>query len=228
MIRFANFLVFIVFVIGASHEIHAQSCPYELAMEKQGLLEITKAIPAVKVQLKYASQDNFMKRDVYGCLQHGYVQKEVVEMLKKAQRSLETIKPGYHLLVYDAARPLGIQWILWNTLTQYPPNIRKNYVADPREHSIHNYGSAIDLTVADEKGDAIDMGTSFDFFGELAYPSMEQELLAQNKLSKKAYENRLILRNAMKSAGFMPIEYEWWHFNAFSRAEAKRRYQVVQ
>jgi hypothetical protein len=42
-------------------------------------------------------------------------------------------------------------------------------VADPREHSIHNYGSAIDLTVADEKGKALDMGTTFDFFGELAY-----------------------------------------------------------
>jgi D-alanyl-D-alanine dipeptidase len=101
-------------------------------------------------------------------------------------------------------------------------------VADPREHSIHNYGSAIDLTVADEKGNALDMGTKFDFFGELAYPSKERELLSKNKLSKKAYENRQILRNAMKSAGFMPIEYEWWHFNAFSRAEAKRRYQVVQ
>lgn len=68
----------------------------------------------------------------------------------------------------------------------------------------------------------------FLFFGELAYPSKEQELLANNKLSKKVYENRLILRNAMKAAGFMPIEYEWWHFNAFSHAEAKRRYRVVQ
>ena len=228
MIRFANFLVFIVFALCTSPLMHAQSCSYEMAMEKQGLLEITKSVPGVNVQLKYATQDNCMKRDVYGCLQHGYLPKEVVAMLKKSQQALESMKPGYHLLVYDAARPLSIQWILWDTLTQYPPKIRKNYVADPREHSIHNYGSAIDLTVADEKGNALDMGTKFDFFGELAYPSKEQELLAKNKLSKNAYENRQILRNAMKAAGFMPIEYEWWHFNAFSRAEAKRRYQVVQ
>ena len=228
MIRLTNLSVFIVLALTAAHHAWAQNCPYEEAMRKQGLVEVTRAAPGVKVELKYATQDNFMKRDVYGCLQHGYLQKEVVEMLKKAQKSLEENKPGYHLLIYDAARPLSIQRILWNTLTQYPPNIRKNYVADPREHSIHNYGSAIDLTVADEKGKALDMGTKFDFFGELAYPSKEQELLAKNKLSKNAYENRQILRNAMKAAGFMPIEYEWWHFNAFSRAEAKRRYQVVQ
>ena len=226
MTRLTNLMVFIV--LASSHYAWAQDCSYEKAMLKQGLVEVSQAVPGLRVELKYATQDNFMKRDVYGCLKHGYLQKEVIEMLKKAQKSLEANKPGYHLLIYDAARPLSIQWILWNTLTQYPPNIRKNYVADPREHSIHNYGSAIDLTVADEKGTALDLGTSFDFFVELAYPSKEQELLAQHKLTKKAYENREILRNAMKSAGFMPIEYEWWHFNAFSRVEAKSRYQVVQ
>ena len=173
MIRLTNLPVFIVFALTASHQGWAQNCSYEAAIQKQGLVEVTQAVPGVMVELKYATQDNFMKRDVYGCLQHGYLQKEVVDMLKKAQKSLEANKPGYHLLIYDAARPLSIQWILWKTLTQYPPNIRKNYVADPREHSIHNYGSAIDLTVADEKGKALDMGTTFDFFGELAYPSKE-------------------------------------------------------
>jgi D-alanyl-D-alanine dipeptidase len=52
--------------------------------------------------------------------------------------------------------------------------------------------------------------------------------LSSGKLSQKAYQNRLILREAMQSAGFMRIEFEWWHFNAFSRAEAKRRFPVVQ
>ncbi len=226
MIRLTNLLLF--FAWTTSYYVRAQGCLYEEAMVKQGLVEVTKAVPGVKVELKYATQDNFMHRDVYGCLKHGYLQKEVVDMLRRAQKSLESVRPGYHLLVYDAARPLSIQWILWNTLTQYPANVRKNYVADPREHSIHNYGSAIDLTVSDENGKALDMGTTFDFFGELAYPSKERELLAQHKLTQNAYENRLILRNAMKSAGFMSIEYEWWHFNAFSRAEAKKRYRVVQ
>jgi D-alanyl-D-alanine dipeptidase len=204
------------------------NCSYELAMQKQGLLEVSSNALGVMVELKYATADNFMGKDVYGCLQHAYVQKPVLDMLKKAQAALEKKHPGYHLLIYDAARPLSIQWVLWNTLTQYPPAERQKYVANPKEHSIHNYGSALDLTVADAQGKPLDMGTKFDFFGDLAYPSKEKALLAAGKLSQTAYQNRLILRDAMQSAGFMRIEFEWWHFNAFSRAEAKRRFPVVQ
>ena len=204
------------------------TCSFEAAMEKQGLLEVSSHAPGVLVELKYGTADNFMGKDVYGCLQHAYVQKPVMAMLQKAQKALESKYPGYHLLIYDAARPLSIQWVLWNTLTQYPPSERQKYVADPHQHSIHNYGSALDLTVADANGKPLDMGTKYDFFGDLAYPSKEKAFLASGKLSPKAYQNRLILRDAMQSAGFMRIEFEWWHFNAFSRAEAKRRFPVVQ
>lgn len=204
------------------------SCSFEQAMEKQGLMEVRANIPDVLVELKYATSDNFMGKDVYGCLKHAYLQPEVLSKLKRAQAALTKSHPGFHLLIYDAARPLSKQWELWNTLTQYPPSERQKYVADPHEHSIHNYGSAIDLTVADASGKPLDMGTPFDFFGELAYPSREKGLLAAGKLSQKAYQNRLILREAMVSAGFMRIEFEWWHFNAFSRKEAKRRFQVVR
>ncbi|MEK6547720.1 MAG: M15 family metallopeptidase [Bacteroidota bacterium] len=204
------------------------TCSFELAMEKQGLVEVSSNAPGIWVELKYGTSDNFMGKDVYGCLRHAYVQKPVLQMLIKAQAALETTHPGYHLLVYDAARPLAIQRILWNSLTQYPPAERQKYVADPKQHSIHNYGSALDLTVADAQGKPLDMGTKYDFFGDLAYPSKEKAMLAAGILSQKAYQNRLILRNAMQSAGFMRIEFEWWHFNAFSRADAKRRFPVVQ
>lgn len=204
------------------------TCSFEQAMEKQGLLEVRANIPDVLVELKYATSDNFMGKDVYGCLKHAFLQPEVLAKLKRAQANLSKSHPGFHLLIYDAARPLSKQWELWNTLTKYPPSERQKYVANPQEHSIHNYGSAIDLTVADATGKPLDMGTPFDFFGELAYPSREKELLATGKLSQKAYQNRLILREAMVAAGFMRIEFEWWHFNAFSRKEAKRRYRVVR
>jgi D-alanyl-D-alanine dipeptidase len=196
-------------------------------MQKQGLVEVTSQVPGVLVELKYATADNFMKKDVYGCLTHAYLQKETMAKLKKAQALLEKEHPGYHLLIYDAARPLSKQWELWNTLTEYPPAKRRTYVADPKEHSIHNYGSAIDLTVADEKGNPLEMGTKYDFFGELAYPKEEARFLKAGKLSQKAVENRLILRKAMTQAGFTAIDYEWWHFNAFSRKVAKQLFQVV-
>jgi D-alanyl-D-alanine dipeptidase len=218
-------LLFLVFFLRILSE---PTCVYEKTMAKQGLVEVQQAIPSILVELKYATTDNFMHKNVYGCLQKAYLQKEVVARLKKAQDYLSASHPGYHLLIYDATRPLSKQWDLWNALPQYPPKVRRNYVANPAEHSIHNYGSAVDLTVADEQGRPLDMGTPFDFFGEMAYPSREKDLLASGKLTKEAYSNRLILRKAMVRGGFMPIEYEWWHFNAFSRAEAKRRFAVLK
>ena len=217
----------IILLLSVSLQAQKTTCVTELSMQKQGLVEVTSQVPGVLVELKYATADNFMKKDVYGCLTHAYLQKETVAKLKKAQAILEKSHPGYHLLIYDAARPLSKQWELWNTLTEYPPAKRRTYVADPKEHSIHNYGSAIDLTVADEKGKPLEMGTKYDFFGELAYPKEEARFLKAGKLSQKAIENRLILRQAMTQAGFTGIDYEWWHFNAFSRKVAKQMFQVV-
>jgi D-alanyl-D-alanine dipeptidase len=217
----------IILLLSLSLKAQKTTCAAELSMKKQGLQEVTAQVPGVLVELKYATTDNFMGKDVYGCLTHAYLQKETVAMLKKAQENLEKAHPGYHLLIYDAARPLSKQWELWNTLTQYTPEKRRTYVADPKEHSIHNYGSAIDLTVADERGKPLEMGTKYDFFGEMAYPKEEARLLKAGKLSAKALANRLILRKAMTHAGYMPIEYEWWHFNAFSRKVAKEKFQVI-
>ena len=217
----------IILLLSLSLKAQKTTCAAELSMQKQGLQEVTAQVPGVLVELKYATSDNFMGKDVYGCLTHAYLQKETVAMLKKAQENLEKAHPGYHLLIYDAARPLSKQWELWNTLTEYPPAKRRTYVADPKEHSIHNYGSAIDLTVADEKGNPLEMGTKYDFFGELAYPKEEARFLKAGKLSQKAIDNRLILRKAMTQAGFTAIDYEWWHFNAFSRKVAKQMFQVL-
>lgn len=217
----------IILLLSLSLKAQKTTCPAELSMQKQGLQEVTEQVPGVLIELKYATTDNFMKKNVYGCLTRAYLQKETIVKLKKAQENLEKAHPGYHLLIYDAARPLSKQRELWNTLTEYPPEKRRTYVADPKEHSIHNYGSAIDLTVADEKGKPLEMGTTYDFFGEMAYPNQEAKLLKAGKLSQKAIDNRLILRKAMTQAGFTAIEYEWWHFNAFSRKTAKQMFNVI-
>lgn len=225
---FSTPFVFVFSLIIQTLMAQTKPCPYEEKMRSQGLVDVQMEIKQVLVQLKYATTDNFMHQNVYGCLTKAYLQKQTVAKLSLAQSLLEKEKPGYRLLIYDAARPLSKQWALWNALPQYPPKIRKNYVASPQEHSIHNYGSAVDLTIADESGQAIDMGTPFDYFGKKAYPKAEKEMEEQGILSKEVIKNRLLLRKVMQKAGFLPIEYEWWHFNAFSRAEAKKRFQVVQ
>jgi D-alanyl-D-alanine dipeptidase len=196
-------------------------------MIKQGLVDIQKIDPSILVELKYSTTDNFVGKDVYDDLTRAYMQPMAAEKLAKASKYLQAHHPDLRLLVYDAARPRSAQWKLWNALPDLPESERQKYVADPRKGSIHNYGCAVDLTVATKDGKPLDMGTKYDFFGELAYPSREKELLESGKLSQKQLDNRLILRTAMREGGFSPIEFEWWHFNALSREKAKMVFRIV-
>lgn len=203
-----------------------QSSP-EVAMQKQGLVDVQNVDPDILVELKYSTTDNFVGKDVYGDLSRAYLQPMAARKLADASRHLRARYPNLRLLVYDAARPRRAQWNLWNALPNLPERERRKYVADPREGSIHNYGCAVDLTVATQDGRPLDMGTKYDYFGELAYPSQEARLLKAGKLTNQQIENRRILRTAMRQGGFSPIEYEWWHFNALARSKAKLTFRVV-
>lgn len=199
----------------------------EFSLKQAGLVDIQSIDGLVLVNLKYSTTDNFVGVDVYGNLDRCYLQPPVANMLSAAQQELSRRNPGYRLLLYDCARPLSVQQILWDTL-QKPDDIKHLYVADPQEGSIHNYGSAVDLTIANEVGQPLDMGTGYDYFGELAYPSKEEELLASGDLSAEQIENRKLLREIMASAGFTPITSEWWHFNAYSRERAAELFEIIE
>ena len=206
-----------------------QVCEYEQKMREQGLVNIREIDASILVELKYSSTDNFVGKDVYGCISQCFMQKRPAEMLAKASELLQKKYPNYRLLVYDGGRPVHFQKVLWNSLSQYAPRERSKYVANPSaEGSIHSYGSAVDLTIATTDGSPLDMGTKYDYFGELAYPKKESYFLKTKKLTEKQISNRLILRSVMKAAGYMPIDYEWWHFNAFSRQTAKANYRIIQ
>lgn len=202
----------------------------EQQMLKQGLVNIQTIDPSIRVELKYSTYDNFVKKDVYGDLTRAYLQPDVARKLANASAFLKKIKAGYSLLVYDAARPNSVQYILWDALDalKIPERQKSQYVADPRIGSIHNFGCAVDLTVADEKGVPLDMGTPYDFFGPLAYPRSEQLMLQQGKLSPKQIANRNILRQAMKQAGFTVNTTEWWHFDGLSRKNARAKYGMIK
>ena len=198
--------------------------PFQLSQ----LVDVQMVDSSILVELKYSTTDNFVKQDVYGDLTKAYLQPMAARKLADASRWLQAHHPDLRLLVYDAARPKSAQVKLWNALPQYTERQRRTYVADPREGSIHNYGCAVDLTLATPNGKALDMGTPYDFFGPKAYPKAEAQLLKTGQLTAAQLANRQLLRQAMQAGGFMPIAYEWWHFNALSRREAKRRFKAVE
>ena len=121
-----------------------------------------------------------------------------------------------------------MQQILWDELDK-PENIKPLYVADPKKGSLHNYGVAVDLTLADiQTGEVLDMGTGYDFFGYPAYPDREEQMLQEGRITEQQIANRKILREAMLHAGFIGIGSEWWHFNAFSRKVAEHKFEMVK
>lgn len=199
-------------------------------MIKQGLVNIQSLDPGIRVELKYSTTDNFVKKDVYGDLTRAYLQPDVARKLVRANAFLKKIKANYSLLVYDAARPNSVQYILWDALDalKIAERQKPQYVADPKIGSIHNFGCAVDLTVADEKGVPLDMGTPYDYFGPLAYPRSEQLMLQQGKLTPKQIANRNILRKAMTQAGFTVNTTEWWHFDGMSRKNARAKYGMIK
>jgi zinc D-Ala-D-Ala dipeptidase len=151
----------------------------------------------------------------------------VAEKLKHAQSVLKSKYPFYNLIVFDAVRPKSVQQKMWDTIA-VPDYERSKYVSNPQNGSLHNFGAAVDISIVDEGGIELDMGTSYDYFGELAYPREEERMIREGKLTHIQLLNRELLRSVMEEAGFTAITTEWWHFNSCSRNEAFSKYKIIE
>lgn len=199
----------------------------ELAMEELGLVNIEELDSTIQVDLRYSTANNFTGKDMYGELNRCYLQKDVADKLVNAQIELKTQYPYYSLLVFDGARPVSIQQLMWDSVDLSPIE-RQKYLSNPANRSLHNYGAAVDVTIIDERGNELDMGTPYDFFGELAHPRKETVYFESGELTETQLANRELLRSVMSSAGFSRIETEWWHFNSTSRVRAAEIYPVIE
>ena len=193
-------------------------------LQKAGLVNIKSIDPDIVVDLKYATTDNFTGINLYGDFREAYLQAEVAKMLGKAQKKLKEKHSNWNFIVYDAARPRSVQQRMWDMVKNTG---WKNYVASPARISMHSFGVAVDLSIVDEQGNPIDMGSGFDEFTEMSEPRHEKRFLQEGKLTQQQINNRLVLRNAMKSAGFRSISNEWWHFDAMTHEQAKAKYPPI-
>ncbi|WP_166923772.1 M15 family metallopeptidase [Flavobacterium poyangense] len=147
--------------------------------------------------MKYATEDNFLKAKVYDCAEC-LLRLKTVEALVSA--NADFMKDGYKIKLFDCYRPLSIQKKMWEIVSN------PEYVADPKKGSIHNRGGAVDISLVDATGKELDMGTPFDFFGIQASHNYTE-------LSKKVLSNRKYLKKVMKRHGFNSFDSEWWHYN---------------
>ena len=187
------------------------------SMAAQGYLNVRDVDPSIHVSLMYSRADNFTGKVLYTDLREAYIHPLAAEPLRKAQAELQRLHPGWSLMIYDATRPMSIQQKMWDVVKNTPKNI---YVSNPaRGGGLHNYGFALDITICDENGDSIPMGTKIDYMGKLAHPEYEDYFLRQGKLSNEAVENRKLLREVMAAGGYKVLRTEWWHFNLKTRRQ---------
>lgn len=153
--------------------------------------------PDFAYDLRYATENNFLKAQVYDCAEC-YTRVKTAKALLAANAEFRI--QGVKIKFYDCYRPNDVQYKMWEIV----PN--PQYVANPVKGSIHNKGGAVDITLVDFDGEELDMGTDFDFFGKRAYHD-------NTDLSTEILENRKLLKETMEKHGFWSIRTEWWHYN---------------
>lgn len=203
------------------------SCELERLFVQKKLINISSIDSNIRVVLHYSTSHNFLNKPLYNGLTNCYLPCEVAIKLSNAQHYLNSQYPNYNLIVFDAVRPLHVQKQMWDEF-EMPDKQKINYLAHPKDISLHNYGAAVDVSIIGDNNVLLDMGTPFDFFGELSEPKKEQQFLLNGTLSKQAYANRQLLRKVMINAGFMPITSEWWHFNADYKIDAAKKYELIE
>ncbi|WP_374173400.1 M15 family metallopeptidase [Flavobacterium tructae] len=147
--------------------------------------------------MKYATEDNFLKAKVYDCAEC-LLRYKTVKALIAANNDF--MKDGYRIKLFDCYRPLSIQKKMWEIVSN------PEYVADPKKGSIHNKGGAVDITLVNAKGEELEMGTNFDFFGIEASHNYK-------KFPVSVKANRKYLKRVMIKNGFNSFDSEWWHYN---------------
>lgn len=205
----------------------ADTSELERYLISRQLVNVQELEPSIRVDLLYASDRNFLHKVMYKDLSKCYLPCQVAIKLCNAEYFLNRAYPKYHLIVFDAVRPLHIQQQMWEELDM-PAWKKINYLANPADISLHNYGAAVDVGIIHENDSLLDMGTAFDSFNELSQPKYEARFLEEGTLSQEAYNNRLILRRAMLRAGFSMMYTEWWHFNATNKTTAAARYGLIE
>jgi D-alanyl-D-alanine dipeptidase len=167
---------------------------------KPDLVELVTLDPTVKLDIRYATSNNFVGRPVY-TEARAFLQRPAAEALVRAHRSVK--EKGYGLLVFDGYRPWTVTKLFWDVT----PKAKREFVANPKEGSKHNRGCAVDLSLYDlESGREVAMPSAYDEMSPRAYPSYTGGTAEER-------ERRDLLRAAMEAQGFTVEPNEWWHFN---------------
>lgn len=174
--------------------------PAEQGKRKSDLVEVIKLDPTIKLDIRYASDNNFMATPFYSEAR-AFLQRPAAQELVAANGELR--ERGYGILIHDAYRPWYVTKMFWDAT----PDDKKKFVADPAQGSRHNRGCAADVSLYDMKtGLEVAMPSGYDEMSERAYPNY-----SGGNADERA--RRDLLREVMEKHEFTVYQFEWWHFD---------------
>jgi D-alanyl-D-alanine dipeptidase len=178
-----------------------QEPPKEIGtFRKPDLVELVKLDRTIRLDIRYATSNNFLGRPVYKQAR-AFMQRPAAEALARANQALR--KQGYGLIIHDGYRPWSVTKAFWDAT----PADKKVFVADPAQGSRHNRGCAVDLSLFDLKtGKVVVMPSGYDEMTERSHINYAGGTEEQRRL-------RDLLRAAMEAEGFVVYEPEWWHYD---------------
>ncbi len=168
---------------------------------RNGLIELTHLDQTIRLDIRYATTNNFTGRQLYS-RPRAFLVAPAAQALVGAHKAAE--REGYGLTVYDAYRPWRVTKALWDAT---PPGPKRNYVANPKRGSKHNRGCAVDLTLHNlSDGADVAMPSGYDEFTQRAHRNFMDAPV-------EALKHRFLLERVMEDAGFRGASNEWWHFD---------------
>jgi D-alanyl-D-alanine dipeptidase len=170
------------------------------SFRKADLVELIKLDPTIKLDIRYATTNDFLGTPVY-TQARAFLQRPAAEAVVRANHELKA--HGYGLIIHDGYRPWYVTKIFWDAT----PDDRKLFVANPASGSKHNRGCAVDLSLYDlATGKEVQMPSGYDEMTKRAYADYPGG-------TPKEHELRALLRQAMEKQGFTVNPTEWWHFD---------------
>lgn len=191
-----------VLVLSGAGSAEAQEGPprEEGPFRKPDLVELAPLDPTFRLDIRYATSNNFAGRVVYDEAR-AFLQRPAAEALVRVARRLR--ERGFGIIIYDGYRPWSVTKIFWDIT----PSGKKKFVANPKKGSRHNRGVAIDLSLYDLRtGQPAEMPSGYDEFTKRA-------AINYTGGTETARYHRDLLRWAMQQEGFYPHKDEWWHYD---------------
>ena len=217
-----KFILIALIVFTSSSYCHANEIEEKFINAE--LIDIHTIDESIKIDLVNSDPDkNFFRENFYDGLNKAYLRKEVAQKLSSAQKILKSNFPEYSLLIMDAVRPRSVSQLMYEKMkgTKF-----EKFVANPQKGSMHNYGIAVDVSIVDKNRKEIDMGFTPFYKNNLSI-YLNYARFKMFGLSKAQKQNRKLLSDIMQKAGFMPLSYEWWHFDGIPKNDARKKFQII-